>query len=186
MRRALLIIDMQEVLVPVVWQGKELADRIAGLARAAREQDVPVVGIQQTGPPGTPFDPTNPGWQLSARLGIQSGDLRVCKSAVDSFFRSGLADLLAARKVDTVVLTGVATDYCVDATARSALSRGFDVDLVSDGHAPAATGRRRRPYARASRGPSQHGVESCNPSRGRIALGHRGQGLLRPGLGLCS
>lgn len=30
MGRALLIIDMQEVLVPVVWRDEELADRIAG------------------------------------------------------------------------------------------------------------------------------------------------------------
>lgn len=36
------------------------------------------------------------------------------------------------------MITGAATDYCVDATARSALSHGLDVILVSDGHAPAA------------------------------------------------
>jgi len=44
------------------------------------------------------------------------------------------------RGVDTVVITGVATDYCVDATARSALSHGLHVVLVGDGHVPAAEG----------------------------------------------
>lgn len=39
-----------------------------------------------------------------------------------------------------MVITGVATDYCVDATARSALSHGLDVVLVSDRHAPRADG----------------------------------------------
>lgn len=35
-----------------------------------------------------------------------------------------------------VVITGAATDYCIDATARSALSLGFNVVLVEDAHAP--------------------------------------------------
>ncbi len=128
---------MQEALIPVIWRGEELAARIAGLAESARKEGVPVFAIQQTGPPDTPFDPTQRGWQLSALLRLQEADLRVRKSAIDSFFETDLADLLAARDIETVVITGVATEYCVDATARSALSHGLNVDLVSDGHAPA-------------------------------------------------
>ncbi len=86
MGRAPLIIDMQEVLIPVIWRGEELVDRIAVLAKSAREEGVPVIAIQQTGPPGTPFDPEARGWQLSTRLGVQEPDLRVRKSATDSFF----------------------------------------------------------------------------------------------------
>ena len=135
--QALLIIDMQAALVPELWRGEELADRIPLLAERARDRGAPVVAIQQTGPAATPFDPINPGWQLSPRLRLHDDDLRLRKSATDSFFRTNLAELLAERDVDTVVITGAATDYCVDATARSALSHGFDVILVGDGHAPA-------------------------------------------------
>jgi len=134
--QALLIIDMQSALVPHLWRGEELADRIALLAQRARSQGAPVVAIQQTGPARSPFDPTDPGWQLSPRLHLSDEDLRVHKSAIDSFFRTDLAELLARLDVDTVVITGAATDYCVDATARSALSHGFDVVLVGDAHAP--------------------------------------------------
>jgi nicotinamidase-related amidase len=137
---ALLVIDMQEALVPVIWKGDELADRIAVLAQSARDRHVPVIFTQQTGPAGSPLDPDQPGWQLSARLRAQSADLRLRKTATDSFFATDLADRLADRDVDTVVITGVATDYCVDATAQSALSHGLNVILVSDGHAPAARG----------------------------------------------
>jgi nicotinamidase-related amidase len=136
----LLIVDMQEVLIPVVWRGEELAARIAALAQAARDREIPVIALQQTGPPGTPFDPDAPGWQVSRRLGLQPTDLRFPKAATDGFFGTARADRLAARDVDTVVLSGVATDYCVDATARSALSHSLNVVLVSDGHAPVATG----------------------------------------------
>jgi nicotinamidase-related amidase len=140
MSLALLVIDMQEALVPVIWRGDELADRIAVLAQAARTRHVPVIFTQQTGPAGSPLDPDQPGWQLSAGLGVQPADLQLRKAATDSFFATNLADLLAARDVDSVVITGVATDYCVDATAQSALSHGLNVVLVSDGHAPAARG----------------------------------------------
>ena len=137
---ALLIIDMQQAIVPHVWRGAELVDRIAALADSARAQGVPVIAVQQTEAAGTPLGPEQPGWQLSPGLGVRDTDPRVRKSATDSFFRTELAELLAARDVDTVVITGVATDYCVDATARSALSHGVHVVLVSDGHAPAAEG----------------------------------------------
>lgn len=140
MGQVLLIIDMQAALVPILWQGKELADRISLVAERARGRGVPVVAIQQTGPPGTPFDPDDPGWQLSSHLRLQGEDLRLRKSATDSFFETNLAELLTELDIDTVVITGAATEYCVDATARSALSHGFDVVLVGDGHTTAASG----------------------------------------------
>ncbi|WP_414940247.1 isochorismatase family protein [Amycolatopsis sp. cmx-11-51] len=140
MRAALLIVDMQELLVPLVWRGEELATRIAALAGEAREQGVPVIALRQIGASGTDFDPASPGTRLSPLLGLEPIDVVVEKTATDSFYRTGLAALLVERGVDTVVLTGLATDYCVDATARSAQSHGLDVVLVGDGHAPSADG----------------------------------------------
>ena len=43
-----------------------------------------------------------------------------------------LADWLRARAVDGVELCGIATDYCVRATAASALAEGFAVRVVTD------------------------------------------------------
>lgn len=140
MGSALLIVDVQVAFVPLIWRGEELVDRIASLAAAARARGVPVIVLQQTGPAGTPLASGAPDWQPSPGLGVAETDLRIEKQATDSFFRTDLADQLAALDVDTVVITGVATDYCVDATARSALSHGLDVILVSDGHAPRADG----------------------------------------------
>ncbi|MEU4448766.1 isochorismatase family cysteine hydrolase [Actinosynnema sp. NPDC023926] len=140
MEPALVIVDVQDLLIPLVWRGEELADRIASLARAARRQGVPVIALRQVGPAGSDFDPDDPGTRLSPRLGLEPTDVVVHKTATDAFYRTELAAVLAERHVDTVVLTGLATDYCVDTTARSALSHGLDVVLVSDGHAPAADG----------------------------------------------
>ncbi len=131
---------MQQVMRPVLWRGAELVERIAQLVAAAHRARVPVIAIQQTGPVGSPFDPADPGWRPDPRLCLADTDLRISKSATDSFFGTELGDVLSERHITTLVVVGAATDFCVDATVRAAVSREFNVDLVSDGHAPAAKG----------------------------------------------
>ncbi|MEU0884391.1 isochorismatase family cysteine hydrolase [Lentzea sp. NPDC005914] len=136
MKTALVIVDMQEVLIPVVWEGPELAGRIADLADRARAKGVKVIALQQVG--GPMFEPGAPGTALAHRLRLRPADTVIQKTATDGFYGSTLEEALRDTGADTIVLTGVGTDYCVDATARSAVSRGFDVILVEDGHSTVA------------------------------------------------
>lgn len=53
---------------------------------------------------------------------------------------TALADVLAEHGVDTVDVCGLATDYCVRATALDALGRGFAVRLLLELCAGVATG----------------------------------------------
>ncbi len=46
---------------------------------------------------------------------------------------TGLADWLRARGVTSVYVMGLATDYCVKATALDAIREGFDTYLIEDG-----------------------------------------------------
>ncbi|MFI9817698.1 isochorismatase family protein [Saccharothrix variisporea] len=140
MRAALVVVDVQEMLVPLVWRGEELVERIAVLVRRARDHGVPVVALRQVGPAGSAFDPASPGTRLSPGLGLGPSDVVIHKTATDAFYGTDLAARLAESTVDTIVLAGLATDYCVDATARSTLSHGLDVVLVGDAHSPAVEG----------------------------------------------
>ncbi|MEV5850118.1 isochorismatase family protein [Streptomyces sp. NPDC051985] len=45
-----------------------------------------------------------------------------------------LGEVLAERAVRRLVVTGNASDHCVDSTSRSALSHGYDLVLVAAGH----------------------------------------------------
>src|SRR6185503_5416439 len=112
MPRALVVIDMQNALVPVVWNGDSLAERLGGLADQARARGVPVIYLQQDGSPGTAHEPGTAGWELDSRVRCTPGDLVVRKSATDGFFRSGLDDHLRRLGVDTLVVTGIGTDFC--------------------------------------------------------------------------
>jgi nicotinamidase/pyrazinamidase len=47
-----------------------------------------------------------------------------------------LDDVLKTRGIRTIYLTGLATDYCVKATALDGLKKGYDVYVVTDGIRP--------------------------------------------------
>ena len=49
---------------------------------------------------------------------------------------TGLGDLLASRGVERVVVVGLATDYCVKATALDAVALGYTTTVLRDAMAP--------------------------------------------------
>ncbi|MDA2808844.1 isochorismatase family protein [Nocardiopsis suaedae] len=140
MAQALLVIDMHEFLVAGLWDGDGLARRIGGIVERAHLVGVPVLVPHQVGPQGDLFDPAQDGRGVSPLLGLQEEDRIIPKRATDAFWETDLDGVLRSLETATVVVTGAATDYCVDATVRSAASHGFDVELVEDGHAPMANG----------------------------------------------
>lgn len=52
------------------------------------------------------------------------------KEAYSAFDGTGLADLLRSKGVNKVLVGGLATDYCVKATALDAIQAGFETEIV--------------------------------------------------------
>jgi nicotinamidase-related amidase len=137
---ALLVIDMQAGLFgPEAprYDADGVVDRINGLARAVREAGGTVVFIQHDGPPGDTFEPGSEGWRLLPSLERQAGDPVVHKRACDAFYETDLGETLRALGATRLLITGCATDFCVDTTIRAAASRDYDVVVVEDGHTTA-------------------------------------------------
>ncbi|PZU57624.1 MAG: isochorismatase [Sphingobium sp.] len=66
------------------------------------------------------------------RLLPEEGDIEIEKLMYNSFHGTDLDAQLRARGIDTLVVTGVSTDCCVDATVRDAFHRDYHVFVVSD------------------------------------------------------
>lgn len=136
METALLIIDVQNALCTGPWAAHDIdavVDRINALAARARTAGVPVLMIQHE-ESQEPLLAHSVGWQLYTRLHTAPGDQRIRKTACDAFHLTALQDLLQARGVRQVVITGLQSEFCVDSTVRGALARGLHVVLVEDGH----------------------------------------------------
>jgi nicotinamidase-related amidase len=67
-------------------------------------------------------------------LTVCDGDLAVEKTATSAFFpgSSRLPELLEARGIDTVLVTGTVTNVCVEGSVRDAATLGLRVILVAD------------------------------------------------------
>lgn len=66
------------------------------------------------------------------RLSPQDGELDVPKTLYNAFHKTGLDEELRSRGVTSLVVTGLTSDCCVDATVRDAFHRDFDVFLPID------------------------------------------------------
>jgi nicotinamidase-related amidase len=135
-RAALVVIDVQAGLIDGFEEDSEdVLPIISAPLTRARRASAPVVLVQHCGRGRShPLNETASGWALHGAVDPQARDLRVRKAWSDSFQGTDLDDLLRTRAVTRVVLVGAQTEFCVDATARRALSLGYDVDLVADGH----------------------------------------------------
>lgn len=140
MKHALIVIDMQQGSFGPESPRHDAAGLVGRLNRLAgevRTQGGAVVFIQHDGPPGDPHHPGLPGWRFLAELDVQAADTIVHKTSCDSFLDTTLDDVLRAQAIDGLIVTGCATDYCVDTTVRSALARGWPTIVPSDGHTTA-------------------------------------------------
>jgi nicotinamidase-related amidase len=135
---ALLVIDVQAGLFDgenAAFEAEAVIARINEVAAMARKAGVPVFLIQHDGEPGSDYlAPFSDGWKLPPSLLVRPGDLVIRKTTCDAFYGTLLESELRARGITTLVLTGFATDFCVDTTFRNAVSKEFGIIIVADAH----------------------------------------------------
>ena len=156
---ALLVVDMQNYFLfppypaacPVA---QTIVPNINRLAKVLRDAGGSVVWIQNHAPYSQKDWPTQRarftdaearlrwdalqidahGFQLCSDLEVLAEDLRVVKTRYSPFAKgsSNLEDVLRSNEIDTVIVTGVATNACCDSTARDAMMLNFRSLMVSD------------------------------------------------------
>jgi nicotinamidase-related amidase len=136
-KTALVIIDAQVNMFEEgcsVFEGETLLQKLRRLIGLARGASAPVVYVQNNGGEGDPDQPGTPGWQIHPDVAPLPGDLIIQKHSPDSFHETNLQDELAACQMSGLVIAGMQTEMCIDATCRRAHELGYEVTLVEDAH----------------------------------------------------
>jgi nicotinamidase-related amidase len=163
-KTALLIIDLQVGILDGAFRGDEVLAAVAGTQKRAREAGSPVVFLQHNHATYAPLMKGAGTWAIHPAVEPRDGDVIIEKTASDGFWGTDLESVLRGLDVTCLAVAGMQTEFCVDATCRAAISRGFDVILLSDGHTTgdavidAATTIRHHNYALSHLAHPTHGI----------------------------
>ncbi|APO73206.1 isochorismatase-like protein [Rhizobium etli 8C-3] len=150
MTTGLLLIDVQKAILkglgsterqPLIDKAlDETVARLAEVLRKARAVNAPVFIVQHDGQASHRLAEGSDGWLLRDEIAPQDRDIVIHKRSCDSFFETGLQTCLKENGITRLVVGGCMTQFCIDTTARRAVSLGYDVTLMSDGHMTADMG----------------------------------------------
>lgn len=145
---ALVVIDLQKGIVARQAAPHSSADvvaRSARLADAFRTAGAPVVLVHVAFAPDrsdalrqavdSPNPPATPpaGWSdFVSEIGPREGDIIITKRQWGAFYGTDLDLQLRRRRVSTIVLCGIATNFGVESTARDAWERNYEIVFAED------------------------------------------------------
>ena len=153
-KRAMLVIDMQNDFygheAPLHCEGAELTLPVINKAlKGARKASMPIFHISQEHRSdlsdfGRELERSKVhcvagtfGAEFVEGLEIQDGDYFIIKKRFSSFFQTDLDLMLRGLGVEELIISGIATDGCVRATAVDAHQLGYFFKIVKDGTAGA-------------------------------------------------
>jgi nicotinamidase-related amidase len=135
---ALVIVDIQNDYFPggaMELEGADAAGTNAAKALAQyRSKGLPVVHVKHLSvrPGATFFLPNTRGAEIHAAVKPQAGETVIEKNFPNSFRNTALQAELEKRGIKNLVVAGMMTHMCVDATVRHAADLGYKVTLIGD------------------------------------------------------
>lgn len=137
MPRALVIVDIQRDYFPggrmPLHEPEAAAEKAGQVLEAFRTAGEPIFHIQHLTPAGGPFlvEDTD-GAAIMAPVQPAAGEPVIHKRAPNAFLGTELEQRLRDHSVSEIVVAGMMTSMCVDATTRAGADLGFEMTVVPD------------------------------------------------------
>ena len=124
----LLVVDVQNALIAKQpYRGQELLENIGVLTGACRESGIEVVYVRHDGSARGMLVPGTAEWEIVSTIAPLPGERIFDKRFCSSFQETGLEKYLKEKEARQLILTGMQTEYCIDATCKAAFERGYRV-----------------------------------------------------------
>lgn len=138
MKTALILVDIQNDYFPggantLREQEKAAANARTVLARF-RIANNPVIHVRHvnTRPGATFFLPDTAGAEIHESVRPTAGESVITKNFPDSFLQTTLQETLEKLDTNQLVICGMMSHMCIDATVRSAKAKGYEITVPHD------------------------------------------------------
>ena len=130
----LLVVDFQKALTEdeELYNAKSFIERVVKLVDTARRNNVEVIFVQHDAGPGSGFSVGDPDFEIDAHVTPAKGERVFIKTINSCFGNKDFLDYMYSLEDKRVMVVGLQTNWCIDATVKSAFERGFEV-IIPDG-----------------------------------------------------
>ncbi|WP_019636552.1 cysteine hydrolase family protein [Paenibacillus fonticola] len=125
---ALLVVDVQNALVQAKpYNIETILSHIQRLITACRENSVEVIYVQHNGRIGSELEPNTDGWQIYREISPKANETIINKNYNSAFKGTNLRGYLEGKGIEQLIIVGMQTEYCIDATCKAAFEHGFQI-----------------------------------------------------------
>lgn len=127
----LLIVDVQTTMMEDhPYQGEKLISGIQDLLTQSRKNHIEIIYVRHNGK--DEFQPGTPGWQIYKEIQPAQDEKIFDKHFNSAFRQTSLKGYLEQKRIKLIILVGMQTEYCIDATCKVAFEYGFEV-IIPEG-----------------------------------------------------
>lgn len=125
----LLVIDTQKGITDErLYEFEKIRKNIKTLICEARKNDVEIVYIRHDDGPGTGFSKGDMDFEIFEEFAPEENE-RIFDKTVNSAFHdsTGLVEYLSEKNEKEIIIVGLQTDFCIDATIKSGFEHGYEM-----------------------------------------------------------
>lgn len=124
----LLVIDTQrEITNEKLYKFDEFVSTVKMLIKTARENSVEVIFVRHDDGAGTPMTKSLEGFEIYEGFAPEQGEKIFDKQVNSPFKDTGLAEYLSEKGETEIIITGLQTDYCIDAAVKCGFEHGYKI-----------------------------------------------------------
>ena len=122
----LLVVDTQKVIInSELYQFELFVNNVKELIHTARKNEIEVLFVRHDDGVGNELTKGNDGFEIYEEFQPVDDEIVFDKNVNSSFNNTGLLEYLRRKGENTIIIVGLQTDYCIDATIKAGFEHGF-------------------------------------------------------------